>query len=49
MDNKELYDKLYGYLVELDKECAINAVLKLLNTGIKAEDIVLGPMSKAME
>ncbi|ADI31520.1 cobalamin B12-binding domain-containing protein [Staphylothermus hellenicus] len=49
MGVEELFDKLYSCLVDLDKDCVLDNVQKLLEKGVKAIDIVLGPMSKAME
>ncbi|ABN69526.1 cobalamin B12-binding domain protein [Staphylothermus marinus F1] len=49
MSVEELFDKLYNCLVDLDKDCVLDNVIKLLDMGVKALDIVLGPMSKAME
>ncbi len=44
-----LSEKLYRCLVDLDGECVIESVKKLLAMGVSATEIVLGPMSKAME
>jgi dimethylamine corrinoid protein len=41
--------ELYHCLVDLDEECVLEKVRELLGKGWKATDIVLGPMSKAME
>jgi dimethylamine corrinoid protein len=48
-DKNALFEKLYRCLVDLDGECVLDSVKKLLDMGVSATEIVLGPMSKAME
>ncbi len=45
----ELINKLKECLVDLDKECVLDIVKKLLERNISATEIVLGPLSEAME
>ena len=46
---KELMNKLKECLVDLDKECVLDLVKKLLEKNVSAIEIVLGPLSEAME
>jgi len=45
----ELFKKLYDCLVNLDGDCVLETVRELLDMGVSATEIVLGPMSRAME
>ncbi len=49
LDRDRLFEKLRGCMVDLDRECVLETIDKLLGMGVKATEIVLGPMSKAME
>ena len=46
---KELMNKIRECLVDLDEDCVINGVEKLIEIGVSATEIVLGPLSDAME
>jgi dimethylamine corrinoid protein len=46
---EELFKRLYECLVDLNRDCVLDAVKKLLELGVSATEIVLGPMSEAME
>ncbi|MCD6301793.1 MAG: corrinoid protein [Staphylothermus sp.] len=48
-DIEELMNRLKECLIDLDKECVLDAVKKLLERNVGATEIVFGPMSKAME
>ena len=45
---KEVMEKIRECLVDLDGDCVLEAVEEALELGIGATDIVLGPMSEAM-
>ncbi len=44
----EVMEKIKECLVDLDRDCVLEAVEKALELGVSATDIVLGPMSEAM-
>lgn len=46
---EELMDRIRECLVDLDEECVINSVKELVEKGVSATEIVLGPLSEAME
>ena len=48
MDREEVVEKIRECLVELDGDCVLEGVEEALKLGISATDIVLGPMSEAM-
>ena len=48
MDREEVVKKIRECLVELDGDCVLEGVEEALKLGISATDIVLGPMSEAM-
>ncbi|MET1160080.1 MAG: corrinoid protein [Thermoprotei archaeon] len=48
-DKKELLDKLFECLVNLNRECVIDTVNKLIEMNVPTTEIVLGSMSRAME
>ncbi len=48
MDRDEVVEKIRECLVELDGDCVLEGVEEALKLGISATDIVLGPMSEAM-
>ncbi len=49
MNREVLFEELYRCMVDLDRDCVLKLVDKLLREGVSATEIVLGPMSKAME
>ena len=48
MDREEVVEKIRKCLVDLDGDCVLEGVEEALKLGISATDIVLGPMSEAM-
>ncbi len=48
MDREEVVKKIRECLVDLDGDCVLEGVEEALKLGISATDIVLGPMSEAM-
>ncbi len=48
MDREEVVEKIRECLVNLDGDCVLEGVEEALKLGISATDIVLGPMSEAM-
>ena len=48
MDREKVVEKIRGCLVDLDGDCVLEGVEEALKLGISATDIVLGPMSEAM-
>jgi len=48
MDKEKVFERIYNCLIDLDKECVLEAIDEALEKGVSATELVLGPMSKAM-
>lgn len=46
---RSVEERLYQCLVDLDRSCVIESIKELLGMSVRATEIVLGPMSRAME
>ncbi len=46
---EEVKERVRKCLIDLDRECVLNSVRSAVGLGVKATDLVLGPMSEAMK
>lgn len=47
-EKREVMEKIKECLIDLDRDCVLESVEKALELGVNATNIVLGPMSEAM-
>ncbi|MEM4757272.1 MAG: cobalamin-dependent protein [Desulfurococcaceae archaeon] len=47
--NEDILNEIERCMVNLDRECVIEKIKEALSHGIKASEVVMGPLSKAME